>query len=153
MSEARDIAGELKEIHDGNPWHGPSLLTSLTGITAEQAAAHPLPNAHSIWEIVSHIAGWEDVIRLRLEGRPMTEPDEGDFPATAEVREEAWARTLARLNETHRRFLDAIAGLSDERLNEQTTGKDYSVRFMLRGAIHHHTYHAGQVALLRKAFV
>src|SRR5438046_2041706 len=113
MSEAKNIAGELKIIHDGDAWHGPSLLKSLAGLTAEQAAARPLPNAHSIWEIVAHIAAWENVVRLRLEGKPLTEPEEGDFPATVEVSEEAWARTLERLNETHEHLLDAIAKLSD----------------------------------------
>jgi uncharacterized damage-inducible protein DinB len=153
MSEAKNIAGELKIIHDGDAWHGPSLLKSLAGLTAEQAAARPLPNAHSIWEIVAHIAAWENVVRLRLEGKPLTEPEEGDFPATVEVSEEAWARTLERLNETHEHLLDAIAKLSDAGLDEQTAGKSYSIRLMLRGVIHHHVYHAGQVALLRKALV
>ena len=90
---------------------------------------------------------------MRLEGNAVSEPEEGDFPAADEVSEEAWARTLKRLNETHERLLDAIAGLSDSSLDEATAGKDYSVRLMLRGAVHHHVYHAGQVALLRKAFV
>ena len=153
MSEARDIVSELKVIHGGDAWHGPTLLDSLAGVTAAQAAARPLPHAHSIWEIVSHIAAWENVVRLRLEGSSVTEPEEGDFPATNEVSEEAWAQVLERLNDTHDRLLDAIAGLSDSRLDEGTAGKDYSIRFMLRGTIHHHVYHAGQVALLRKAFI
>src|SRR3954471_19792003 len=153
MPEARAIAGELKIIHDGDTWHGPPLLKSLAGVTAAQAAARSLPNVHSIWEIASHIAAWENVVRLRLEGHPVTEPEEGDFPQTGEVSEEAWERTMKRLNETHERLLNAISGLPDARLDERTPGKDYSVRFMLRGLIHHHVYHAGQVALLRKAVI
>jgi uncharacterized damage-inducible protein DinB len=152
MSEATSIADELKEIHDGNAWHGPALQESLAGLTIERAAARPIPDAHSIWEIVAHIAGWEDVICQRLEGKPLTQPEEGDFPAPDEVSEAAWARTLARLNETHERLLETIAHLSDADLDKVTAGKDYSVRKMLRGAIHHHVYHAGQIALLRKAF-
>lgn len=152
MSEAMSIVDELKEIHGGNAWHGPSLLESLSGITAERAAAHPLPNAHSIWEIVAHISGWENVFLQRLKGHPLSEPEEGDFPSTDDVSEEAWARTLERLNETHERLLDAVAGLSDSRLDETVAGKDYSVRYMLHGILRHHVYHAGQIALLRKAF-
>ena len=55
------IIDELKEIHDGEPWHGPSLKEILSGVTAEQAAAKPLANAHSIWEITLHVAAWEGV--------------------------------------------------------------------------------------------
>jgi len=152
MSEATSIADELKEIHNGNAWHGPSLQEVLAGLTAEQAAARPIPNAHSIWEIVAHITGWENVFLERLKGNPLREPEEGDFPETAEASEAAWAQTLERLNETHRLLLEEIAGLSDEGLGEMVGGKDYSVRYLLRGVVRHHVYHAGQIALLRKAF-
>lgn len=152
MSEAASIADELKVIHNGHAWHGPSLQENLAGLTSEQAIARPIPNAHSIWEIVAHIAAWENVICQRLKGQYLTQPEEGDFPAPDEVSEAAWTKMLASLNETHERLLVAIAPLSDADLNEATAGKDYSVRFMLRGAIHHHVYHAGQIALLRKAF-
>ena len=153
MSEATSIVDELKEIHDGNAWHGPSLLDSLTGLTSEQAAARPLPNAHSIWEIVAHIAGWENVFLQRLKGHPLREPEDGDFPASVDGNEEAWAQVLERLNETHERLLVAVAGLSDSSLDETVAGKDYSVRYMWHGILRHHVYHAGQIALLRKAFI
>ena len=152
MSKAAGIADELKEIHSGNAWHGPSLQEALAGLTAEQAAARPIPNAHSIWEIVAHVTGWENVFLERLKGNPLREPEEGDFPETGEASEESWAQTLERLNETHGRLLDMIASLSDESLGEMVGGKDYSVRYLLRGVIRHHVYHAGQIALLRKAF-
>ena len=81
MSEITSTANELKDIHDGNAWHGPSLRESLAGLTAEQAATKPITNAHSIWEIASHIAGWENVWRRRLEGEGQaTKPEAGDFP-------------------------------------------------------------------------
>jgi uncharacterized damage-inducible protein DinB len=152
MSEAAQISGELKDIHSGNAWHGPSLLDVLNGISAEQAAARPLPNAHSIWEIVSHITGWENVFRLRLEGTPAVEPEEGDFPPAGQASEEDWQLALAKLEDTHERLLNVVANLSDSGLDEMVAGRDYSVRFMLHGIVRHHVYHAGQVALLCKAF-
>ena len=153
MSEAAYIADELKEIHNGNAWHGLSLLDALAGITPEQAAANPLPNTHSIWEIVSHITGWENVFRLRLEGVPAIEPEEGDFPPIKQVSQEVWAETLAQLESTHQRLIKVIEGLSDSKLDEAVAGKDYSIRFLLHAIVRHHVYHAGQIALLRKAFV
>jgi uncharacterized damage-inducible protein DinB len=153
MSEVAHIANELKEIHDGNAWHGLSLVEALDGITPEQAAATPLPNAHSIWEIVSHITGWENVFRLRLEGTPAIEPEEGDFPAVKQVSHEVWAETLAQLESAHEQLLNVIKGLPDSKLDEMVAGKDYSVRFLLHATVRHHVYHAGQIALLRKAFV
>lgn len=152
MSELADIIGELKEIHNGNAWHGPSLLEALADLSPEQAAARPLAEAHSIWEIVAHITGWENVFRRRLEGQHATEPEAGDFPPSKEVSEEAWSKALAELDSEHERLLQVIAELPDASLDMPVAGRDYSVRFQLRAVVRHHVYHAGQIALLRKAF-
>jgi uncharacterized damage-inducible protein DinB len=150
MSEIQTIIDELKIIHDGDPWHGPSMKEVLSGVSAEQAAAKPLANAHSIWELTLHVAAWEGVMVRRLAGLQMNEPEEGDFPAVTDVSEEAWRRTLNRLDEEHRRLIEAVAKLTDERLSEIVPGKDYTVEYMLRGLWRHHVYHAGQIALLKK---
>ena len=152
MSEIANILDELRRIHAGDAWHGPSLKESLDGVRAEQAAARPVAGAHSIWEIVRHITVWENVFSLRLEGHPVTEPEEGDFPPVEETSQEAWAEALRQLDGCHERLLQAVAGLDDSALPEKVPGKDYSTRFLLDGVIRHHVYHAGQVALLKKSF-
>ena len=150
MSEIQTIIDELKNIHDGEAWHGPSLKEILSGVTADQAAAKPLANAHSIWELALHISAWEGVFMRRLAGLQMDEPEEGDFPAVTDASEEAWRRTLTRFDEMHRRLIEAVSTLTDERLRETVVGKDYTVEYMLRGLWRHHVYHAGQIALLKK---
>ena len=70
MTEIDRILDQLKRAFEGGAWHGPSVKEVLHGVTAAQAHARPLPNAHSIWELVQHIAVWEDVGRRRLEGDP-----------------------------------------------------------------------------------
>lgn len=154
MPEIASLLDELKEIHDGNAWHGPSLREALAGVTAQQAAAKPIADAHSIWEIVSHIAGWEDIFRRRLAGEGQAaEPEAGDFPAAKDASEEAWAQTLDDLDSGHEKLLQGVSELSDEMLDTNVAGREYSVRFLLRSTIRHHVYHAGQIALLRKSFV
>jgi uncharacterized damage-inducible protein DinB len=150
MSEIQSIIDDLKNIHDGDAWHGPSLKEILSGVTAGQAAAKQMANAHSIWELTSHIAAWEWVFMRRLAGIQMNEPEEGDFPAVTDVSEESWRRTLDRFDETHLSLVESVAALTDERLREIVPGKDYTVGYMLRGLMRHHVYHAGQIALLKK---
>lgn len=152
MSEAAYIAYELSEVHEGNAWHGPSLREALDRLTAEQAAARPIESAHSIWEIVEHIAGWENVFRLRLEGTQRRAPEE-DFPTVGQVNEEAWKQALAKLDATHARLIKVISELPDTKLDETVVGTGYSVRYLLHGIVRHHVYHAGQIVLLRKALV
>jgi uncharacterized damage-inducible protein DinB len=151
MPKIQAIIDDLKNIHDGDAWHGPSLKEILSGVTAEQAAARPIANAHSVWELILHIAAWEDVFRRRLIGQLINEPEEGDFPPITDASEEAWLRTLAWFDDTHRKLIETIAGLTDERLGEIVPGKDYTVEYLLRGIARHHVYHAGQIALLKKS--
>jgi hypothetical protein len=150
MSDIARIVDELERIYGGDAWHGPSLRETLKGVTAAQAAARPIADAHSIWEILRHIAGWNDVVSRRLEGYPTEEPVEGDFPQIAGTGEAAWAEALAKLEESHRRLVGKISSLGQERLQETAAGEDYSVSFMLHGMIRHIVYHSGQIALLKK---
>jgi uncharacterized damage-inducible protein DinB len=150
MSEVQTIIDDMKNIHDGDAGHGPSLKEILSGVSAEQAAARPLANAHSIWELTLHIAAWEGVFMRRLAGLQINEPEEGDFPVVTGASEDEWRRTLARFDAMHRGLIEAISALTDERLREIVAGKDYTVAYMLRGLAHHHVYHAGQIALLKK---
>ncbi|PYS83670.1 MAG: hypothetical protein DMF67_08355 [Acidobacteria bacterium] len=152
MSEVANVLDELRWIHEGDAWHGAALKESLSGVTAEQAAARPVAGAHSIWELIRHITAWENVFRLRLEGQPATEPEEGDFPPVEDISEEAWAEALRRLDGGHERLLQTVARLEDSVLPEKVPGKDYSTRFLLHGVVRHHVYHAGQIALLKKSF-
>jgi len=150
MSEIEHILDELQRIHEGDAWHGPALSEVLADVSAEQAAAHPFDSAHSIWEIVRHITAWENVVRRRLEGEPINEPEAGDFPSTDDTSEAAWTQALAELNGEHAQLLKTVSGLRDTALQAPVPGRDYTVRFQLASAVRHYVYHTGQIALLKK---
>src|SRR5204863_33859 len=68
MTEIERILDQLRRAYEGEAWHGPSVHEVLNGVTAAQAHERPLRNAHSIWELVQHIAVWADVGSRRLTG-------------------------------------------------------------------------------------
>jgi uncharacterized damage-inducible protein DinB len=152
MSEIRRIKSQLRRAYEGPAWHGPSLKELLSDVTAEKAARRPLGLAHSIWELVNHIGAWERIVRLRITSPPAVEPsDEENFPPVNDTSEAAWAETLVRLEEGNRALRDTIAELDEARLADMVPGTEYNVYFMLHGVIQHDLYHAGQIALLKKA--
>lgn len=153
MSEIATIIDELKRIHEGEAWHGPALKELLAGITHEQALSRPIEHAHSVWELVLHIIGWEGVFRRRLEGERATEPEEGDFPVIEDKSAGGWAQALAKLEDSHEKLLKTVSELSDSTLETNVAGREYSVRFLLHGIVCHNVYHAGQIGLLRKALL
>jgi uncharacterized damage-inducible protein DinB len=152
MSELKRINGQLKRAFEGKAWHGPSVTEVLAGVTAEQAAAHPIPGAHSIWELTLHIATWERAGRRRIEESiPIDVSDEEDWPAVEDTSEAAWSNTLDELRRNHEALRAAIKQLDEARLDDIVPGTQYSVYFLLHGVIQHDLYHAGQMALLKKA--
>ena len=152
MSEVKRINSQLRRAFAGQAWHGPAVQELLAGVTAEQAAARRLPGAHNIWEIVLHIAAWEEVVRRRLEGEALKDaPGEVDWPPVTDTSEPAWRVALQKLDEGHQALREAVSRLDEAQLAETAAGTNYSIYFMLHGVIQHDLYHAGQIALLKKA--
>jgi uncharacterized damage-inducible protein DinB len=153
MSETARLADQLRRAFEGPAWHGDPLLEILAGVEARTAAARPIQNAHGIWELVLHIAAWDDVVRRRTEGAAVTLSDEQNFPAIPEASENAWHRTLTAAKKTHDDLVEIVAAFPDSRLAEQVPGKSenyYNFYCMLSGITQHELYHAGQIALLKK---
>jgi uncharacterized damage-inducible protein DinB len=158
MSEVDRIIDELQREFSGDPWHGSPLLQILDGLSADQAAAHPVQGAHSIWELVLHITAWKGEVRRRLSGAPAGEPEEGDWPAVGDTAPERWWRALEGLRGAHERLIAAIRELPEDTLFEPTNdprnrplGAGVSYYVLLHGIVQHDVYHSGQIALLKRA--
>ena len=152
MSETKRIKSQLRRAFEGEAWHGPSVLELLKDVSAEQAAAHPIAGVHSIWELALHIATWERFVQRRIVEASALEPtDEENFPAVHDTSEQAWRAAVEEITRNHQALLETVAALDEARLSEIVAGKPYSVYFMLHGVIQHDLYHAGQIALLKKA--
>lgn len=151
MSETAHIADELKRAFEGEAWHGPALLEILGDVDAVTAAARPIPNAHTIWELTLHVQAWEGVICRRLLGEALTLSDEQDFPKIQDKSESAWKKAVETLKQVHQTLLKLVSAMPDSRLSEQVPGKDHDIHFMLHGAAQHSAYHAGQMGILKKA--
>ncbi|HEY2431586.1 MAG TPA: DinB family protein [Vicinamibacterales bacterium] len=155
--EAVRLADQLVRAHHGDPWHGSALRTILQGVSASQAARRPAAEAHSIWEIVLHLAGWRNEVARRAGGAPAAEPEGGDWPPVGDPSPDRWAAALAALDAAHERLLAAVGGLTDEALaapsvdpRDRSLGAGVTYRELFHGIVQHDAYHAGQIALLKK---
>jgi uncharacterized damage-inducible protein DinB len=157
VSEIERIIDQLEREHDGDPWHGSPLLAILADMSAEQAASSPIGGAHSIWELVLHMAAWKNEVAKRVSGAPAGLPEEGDWPEVGEATGKRWHEALNRLQQAHDRLMSAVRSLPAERLHEPTNdprnrplGSGVSYYVMLHGIVQHDVYHAGQIAILKK---
>jgi len=153
MTEIDRILDQLKRAYEGPAWHGPSVKEVLNGVTAERAHQRPLAGAHTIWELVHHIAVWEDVGRRRLEGDPAEVPISSpeDWPPADDATDAAWEKAKTALERGHQALVEAISRVPESRLDEPILEGKSTVYVTLHGVIQHDLYHAGQIAILKKA--
>jgi uncharacterized damage-inducible protein DinB len=154
MSETARLADQIRRAFEGDAWHGDSVLELLAGVNAATAAGRPIKNAHSIWELVLHIAAWDDAVLRRTGGVAVTLSDEQNFPVVKDTSEASWRKALEYVKHTHNELVKVVAAFPDSRLREQVPGKSQAYHnffYMFSGVVQHELYHAGQIALLKKA--
>ena len=150
-TEATRIADQLRRAVEGEAWHGPSVLETLSGVDARTAAARPIGGAHSIWEILHHITAWTRAVLRRLNGQAVKLEGADDWPPVIDTSDAAWQSGIASFRAAQQDLLAKLNSISDDQLDRQVPGKEYSNYFLLHGVIQHHLYHAGQIAILKKA--
>ena len=149
-SESTLIAEQLRRAFEGNAWHGPALLELLQDVDAVAAATKPLPDVHSIWQLLLHVAVWDDAACRRLAGEKWQPMGIANFPLVPQPSAAAWRKAVDHAKRTHTMLVKTVAALPESRLRDRVPGKKYDFYFMLHGVVQHELYHAGQIAILQK---
>ena len=151
MSEINRILDQMDRAYSGEAWHGPDVKQLLEGLSADDAAKHPVPGAHSIWGLVNHMAAWNSIVQRKSQGEVPEVTTEIDWPPVWEASEIAWKRALENLAESRTRLRNYVKTLRDDQLDGPILRENYSRYVLLHGLIQHDLYHAGQIAILKKA--
>jgi hypothetical protein len=154
-TECNRIAHHLASTIDGEAWYGDSLHRIIDKVGATQASAHPISNAHSIWEIVRHLDAWVKFALGAIQGFPIppwpSMAKEQDWPSVNTSNENAWHDAVNSLLSNYRKLYEEIKASSDNRLNAVVPGRTYDFHHLFHSMIQHAVYHSGQIALLNKA--
>ena len=153
-TETKKIYLSLKLAYNGEPWPGVSLMDILQNVTEEQAFKKPLPNAHSIAELVAHITAWRDFAWKKLSGDndfdiALNTPE--DWPLMDTGNKKSWEDLLKDLEKSQENLLEVLKKSNDEQMNSMVLDRKYSFYFLLHGIIQHDFYHGGQIVMLKKA--
>lgn len=150
-SEGARIADQLRRAFYGNAWHGPAVLELVKDVDAKTAAAKPLADVHSIWELLLHVEAWDRAGLIRLSGKKCQMKGAKNFPPVRTPTDAAWLATVNQVKGSHDELVKTVARLPESRLRDQVPGKRYDFYHMLHGIAQHELYHAGQMAILKKA--
>jgi len=158
MTQTEFLSTQIENTQGGDPWYGPPIARVVEGLSAREAAAHPIPGAHSIWEIILHMTAWVREVRRRLERGDARMPEDGDWPALPEPTEGNWWQSLDELAGAHGELREAVHAFPEQKLDQPVgpardapLGTGVSYQAMLQGLLQHDAYHLGQVALLKRA--
>jgi hypothetical protein len=148
VNSAQLVLVLLDEAFEKKTWHGPNLKQSIKGVTARQAAWHPGPGRHNIWEVALHAAYWKYTVRRRIEGEKR-----GSFalqgsnffarPEKGKLSEAAWSADKKLLEREHRALRASVEKIL-------RTSRATKLLPSLYGVAFHDIYHAGQIRLLRR---
>ncbi len=102
------------------------------------------------------MTAWVNEVERRLRERAAPLNGEADWPPPVEHGADAWERDKAALRDAHVKLRMTIRDFSPRRLadpvvNDEADGTSFYV--MLHGLAQHDAYHAGQIAILKKAAV
>jgi uncharacterized damage-inducible protein DinB len=151
-AEVDRLEEHLRRALEGEAWHGPSVLELLGGLSAAQAASHPIAGVHSIWELVLHLASDYDLVLRRLggDGRQLTAAE--DWPACPASTEENWQQMVQELKLRNKELRQEVRNFPEERLDAPLVPEvPYIAYVQFIGIPQHSAYHAGQIALLKRA--
>ena len=150
--EIHRIETQLQHAFEGEAWHGPALMEVLGDLTAENAAAHPIAGAHSAWEIVLHLIGTYGLVLRRLDGNGSALTPAQDWPPVPAATPSNWQNTLDALRDANEALRQRVLSFRADALDLPLVREpSYSAYTHFIGVTQHDLYHAGQVALLRRA--
>lgn len=142
----------LEAMFGGRSWNGPSLRSSLRGLTPKQAQWRPAPGRNAIWELVLHCAYWKHEVRRRLSGGKAEEWGRapGNFPALpARKTTAAWRSDIALLEREHQLLVRTVRALEPADLKRR--GRNgWRNEEQIYGVAAHDAYHTGQIQLIRR---
>ena len=67
-------------------------MAVLEGVLAADGAKRPIAAAHSVWEIVNHIAAWNRIVERRLRDETVKVTAEMDWPMVPIASDVTWKR-------------------------------------------------------------
>jgi uncharacterized damage-inducible protein DinB len=147
MTLSDRLLSDLNSTFDGDAWHGTPLRRMLDGVDDARAHLRPIADAKTIAELVAHITSWTEIVERRVRFEPFDVTSAMDFPKVEGTKLDDW---IVRLEAAHAKLAGTVATLSDADFDKLVPGRPHTLDYTLRGLIHHSTYHAAQIAILKK---
>lgn len=139
--------------HDQDVGFAP-LSRAVDGVSAQQACWRPNDQSHSIWELVNHIAYWNEYVLNRMSGSSdsNTTVDNEETFRHPEVSgdDSAWNMSVERTMRAFTQLRKTVNELNETVLNQPFDDDGTPLKVILGDIAMHDAYHVGQIMYIRK---
>ena len=152
-------AQQLEAINYKALWVGQNVMEKIDGISPYTAFIRPIPELHSVAEIIGHLVALNiDIInkfKTHFNLQQVYQPEH--WRSNEELKTIGWKQ----LKEDYEKSILSIIvliGDKDDSLLEKTYTEEnhksvYPFEFALEGVIHHAMYHLGQIGIIIKLLI
>lgn len=152
----KDIIQQLKNVETANLWIDENFEKKLSQVNETTAFERPIPEMHSIAELVSHLIEWRKEVLGRLNGNPrgLKMTDEANWRTNQELKGLGWKSLLEDFHTTQQDVISFLDTKDDSFLNSLCPHADpsfpYTFKYLVTGLLHHDMYHLGQMGITIK---
>lgn len=150
--EILQIAEQLRDAYEGEPWFGRSISDILNEI--DEAIVFEKPtHQHSILELLWHMITWKEFTLSRLRNDDELSIkyfEENDWRMLEHSNKNLWQQGLQEFSKLHNELIEIIRQQNDELLSQRVSNRKYDFRKLLYGIVQHDIYHLGQIAYIKK---
>ena len=151
-----ELIAQLREIQGERIWIGENFTKKLANVDEGEVFIRPLPDLHSVAEIISHLTTWrkETILKIKTGEGSLTDDCEENWHSNDVLIRIGWKKILDDYKNTLAELIALIEKKEDSFLREKYYDTDfkghYDYRFVLNGMLHHDIYHLGQLGIIIK---
>lgn len=148
----KGIIRQLQDNLDGNNWLDESFKKKIEGIDEKLVFYRPIPEVHSVAELIGHITIWRTESMKKLQGieSSLTMESPENWRTNEELRKIGWQKLKSDLFSSQIDLINMIKNRTDKYLEQNHYAPGYSYHYIIEGLIHHDIYHLGQLGITLK---
>lgn len=147
-----DIIRQLEEVMNADIWLDENFDKKLGQVSEDEVFIRPIPEIHSVAELISHLHEWrlETISRLKGNKQGFVEDDPRNWRTNDELKAVGWENLKRNFYESQQQLIDFLATKDDDYLEEKYPHYTYNYKYLAQGMIHHDMYHLGQLGITIK---
>lgn len=146
-----NITQQLQDIQDGENWLDENFKKKIEPISEKQAFTRPIPQMHSVAELISHLIEWrkESIRKLKGGKAKLSVESSENWRSNKELRKVGWNKLKSEFYKSQQELIQLIADKPDDYLDKEYRNQ-YKFRYLIDGLVHHDLYHLGQIGITIK---